>query len=138
MLDSNRLRRASIVVLTAILCAVLPATGWTWGGDGHHYIAQHYSQHLPADLDGLRAYDGAVDAHVTDPDSRKGSTPGESERHYIDIDYYPEFLAGTLPRDRTALEALYGAFIVNDNGVLTWAIGEVWRSPRCEDIIVVS
>jgi hypothetical protein len=125
MSDSSRLRHTSIVVLAAVLCAVLPSTGWTWGSVGHHYIAQHYSQHLPADLDGLRAYDTEVDTHVTDPDTRKGSTPGESERHYIDIDYYPEFLAGTLPRSRAALEALYSPTTVTDEGVLPWTIGEV-------------
>jgi hypothetical protein len=125
MLDTTRLRHASIVVLTAILCAVLPSTGWTWGSVGHHYIAQHYSQHLPTYIDGLRTYDTEVDAHVTDPDTRKGSTPGESERHYIDIDYYPEFLAGTLPRNRAVLEALYSPAIVTGEGVLPWTIGEV-------------
>ncbi len=120
------IRRPHILVagLAALLCAVLPSTGWTWGSTAHHYIAQHYSQHLPDSLGTLRAYDGEVDAHVTDPDTRKGSTPGESEKHYIDIDYYPEFLAGTLPRSRAALEALYGAATVADEGVLPWAIGE--------------
>ncbi len=122
MLDDTRVRHASIAALTVLLCAVLPSTGWTWGSVGHHYIAQHYSQHLPAYIDGLRSYDATVDAHVTDPDTRKGSTPGESDKHYIDIDYYPEFLAGTLPRDRAALEALYSPAIVLGEGVLPWAI----------------
>ena len=125
MLDSNRLRHASIVVLATALCAGLPSTGWTWGAEGHHYIAQHYSQHLPASLDGLKAYDAVVDAHVTDADTRKGSTPGEAEKHYIDIDSYPEFLAGNLPRDLASLEALYGASTVTDNGLLPWAIDGV-------------
>jgi hypothetical protein len=127
MFDPSRVRRVSIAALTAILCAVLPSTGWTWGSAGHHYIAQHYSQHLPAALDSLRTYDGRVDAHVTDADERKGSPdyPGESERHFIDIDYYDEFLAGTLPHSRAALEALYGAATVADEGVLPWAIEEV-------------
>ena len=125
MSGSKRMRHASIVTLTAALCALLPSTGWTWGSVGHHYIAQHYSQHLPAQIDGLRAYDSVVDQHVTDPDTRKSSTPGESYRHYIDIDYYPEFLAGTLPHSRTSLEALYGTSTVLNNGVLPWAVGEV-------------
>jgi hypothetical protein len=102
-----------------------PAVAWSWGGATHHYIAQHYSQHLPPSVDGLRAYDSVVDAHVTDPDTRKPTTPGESYRHYIDIDVYPEFLAGTLPHDRAALEALYGAPAVLENGIVPWAIGEV-------------
>jgi hypothetical protein len=125
MFDSSRVRHASIAALAAVLCAVLPSTGRTWGSVGHHYIAQHYSQHLPACIDGLRTYDSAVDLHVTDPDTRKGSTPGEAERHYIDIDYYPEFLAGTLPRTRTVLEALYSPAIVIEEGVLPWTIDEV-------------
>jgi hypothetical protein len=122
MSESIRLRHASVVVLAALLSAALPATGWTWGSVGHHYIAQRYSQHLPAYMDGLRSYDATVDAHVTDPDTRKGSTPGESEKHYIDIDWYPQFLAGTLPRSRSALEALYSPTIVTNEGVLPWAI----------------
>jgi hypothetical protein len=120
MLDSNHLRRSAIVIFTAALCAALPSTGWTWGSVAHHYIAQHYSQHLPADLDSLRTYDSEVDAHVTDPDSRKDSHdyPGESQKHFIDIDYYREFLDGILPRERAALEQLYGPAIVTANGVL--------------------
>ena len=125
MSDSSRLRHASVAVLAAVLCVGLPATGWTWAAVGHHYIAQNYSKHLPAYIDGLRAYDSVVDAHVTDADSRKGSTPGESEKHFIDIDWYPEFLAGTLPRDRAALEAMYGASTVYSHGVLPWAIDAV-------------
>jgi hypothetical protein len=124
MLDGIRVRHASIVVLAAVLCAGLPATGWTWGGVGHLYIAQNYSKHLPAYIDGLRTYDATVNAHVSDADNRKGSPsyPDETEKHYIDIDYYPEFLAGTLPRSRAALNALYTPAIVTDKGVLPWAI----------------
>jgi hypothetical protein len=109
----------------AALWLALPSPAWSWGGATHHYIAQHYSQHLPAEIDGLRAYDAVVDQKVTDPDSRKSYTPGEGPRHYLDIDAYPEFFTGTLPHDRAALEALYGTAIVLSNGVLPWAVGEV-------------
>ncbi len=112
-------RGATLALLVALVC---PATGWTWGGDGHHYIARNWSQHLPPVIDGLRAYDDVVDAHVTDADTRKPYTPGEGPKHYIDIDVYPEFHAGTLPHDRGALEAIYGADAVLANGVLPWAI----------------
>ena len=114
-----------IVVLAGVLSTALPAAGWTWGGAVHHHIAQNYSQHLPACIDGLRAYDDIVDLHVTDPDTRKPSTPGESYRHYLDIDAYPEFLYGTLPHDRVTLEAQYGATTVLACGVLPWAVEEV-------------
>jgi len=119
------MRRLGSAVVALVLGVAFPSAGWTWGSVGHHYVAQHYSQHLPAFIDGLRAYDSTVDAHVTDPDTRKSYTPGEAERHYINIDYYPEFLAGTLPRDRAALEALYGPATVIDVGILPWAVTEV-------------
>jgi hypothetical protein len=108
----------------ALLGLLLPATGWTWGSVGHHYVATRYSQHLPPFIDGLRLYDSTVDSHVTDADSRKSYTPGEEYKHYIDIDSYAEFFAGTLTHDRAALEAQYGASVVQSIGVLPWAIGE--------------
>lgn len=118
----DRARLAAPLVLLAL--AGLPALARAWGSTTHHYIAQHYSQHLPGSIDGLRAYDATVDAHVTDADTRKPVTPGESYKHYIDIDVYPEFLAGTLTHSRSALEAEYGASAVLNNGVVPWAIGD--------------
>ena len=116
-------RRAFI--LATLLAVCLPAPGWTWGSATHHYIAENYSKHLPPYIDGLRAYDAVVDQKVTDPDTRRPTTPGESYRHYIDIDNYAEFLAGTLSHDRATLEAQYGAATVLDNGIVPWAVGEV-------------
>ena len=121
-------RAACLRVLFVVLAAVaLPVSAWPWGGATHVYIAQHYSQHLPPELHGLRAYDDQVVEKVNDPDRRKGQPGFEDEayRHYIDIDYYPEFLDGTLPHDRAALEAEYGAGAILDQGVLPWAVGDV-------------
>jgi len=100
-------------------------SAWAWGSTGHHYIAQHYAQHLPPGLDGLQSWAAVVDAHVMDPDNRKSSIPSEGPRHFIDIDAYPEFAAGTLSHDRATLEAEYGATTVTARGVLPWAVGEV-------------
>ncbi|MBI5838406.1 MAG: hypothetical protein HZB25_14310 [Candidatus Eisenbacteria bacterium] len=118
-------RRRCMGAVSLVLALACPVTAWPWGGATHHYIAQHYSQHLPAYIDGLRAYDGTVDQKVTDADSRKSSTPGESPKHFIDIDAYPEFLQGTLTHNRAALEAQYGVSTVTANGVLPWAVGDV-------------
>ena len=111
--------------LTTVLVVALPTSGWTWGFATHHYIAQNYSKHLPSFIDGLRTFDSVVDAKVTDPDTRRPTTPGESYRHFIDIDFYPEFLAGTLSHDRAAVEAQYGAATVLQTGIVPWAVGEV-------------
>ena len=114
-----------VAFIAALLWFATPAVGWTWGSATHHYIAQNYSKHLPAQIDGLKAWDGVVDAHVTDPDTRRPSTPGEAPRHFIDIDSYPEFLAGAMPHDRAALEAEYGAATVLNIGIVPWAVAEV-------------
>lgn len=124
MTRTNRTPRRRLAVAVAALALLLPATAWTWGSVGHHYIAARYSQHLPAFIDGLQLYDSTVGAHVTDPDTRKSTTPGEEFKHYIDIDSYAGFFDGTLSQSRAALEAQYGAAVVQDIGVLPWAIGE--------------
>jgi len=114
-----------VAMLAAVLSAALPTCAWPWGAATHHYIAQNYSKHLPAMMDGLRVYDSVVDQKVNDPDIRRSTTPGEAPRHFIDIDNYSEFLAGAMPHDRAFLEATYGATFVEDNGIVPWAVGEV-------------
>ena len=111
--------------LALALAVALPTSALAWGSATHHYIAQNYSKHLPPTMSGLAAYDATVDAHVTDPDTRKSYTPGESERHFIDIDTYSEFLAGAMPHDRAVLDAKYGVTTVENIGIVPWAIGEV-------------
>ncbi len=122
------MKRATIrltLVAAAGLALGVPGAAWPWGSTGHRHIAQNYSKHLPPTLDGLAAWDAVVDAHVMDPDARKSSVPGESYRHYMDIDYYPEFFSGNLPHERATLEAMYGPSTVLQKGVLPWAVDEV-------------
>jgi len=119
----NRFPRSARLTLIALV--LLPAHAWAWGSATHHYIAQNYSKHLPPNMDGLRAYDSVVDAHVTDADTRKSSTPGESEKHFIDIDSYSEFLAGAMPHDSSQIAAKYGASFVENTGVVPWTVGDV-------------
>src|SRR5215470_2958330 len=118
-------RSALASCLAVVLAVAMPATGWTWGSATHTYIAQNYSKHLPSYMDGLRVYDSVVVAHVNDPDIRRPTTPGEEYRHFIDVDFYSEFLAGAMPHDRAALEAKYGAQTVLETGIVPWAVAEV-------------
>ncbi len=118
------LRRTPLLLAVALALAV-PSQAFAWGSQTHRYIARNYSQHLPPQMDGLRAYDGTVISLVNDPDIRRPTTPGEGPRHFIDIDRYPEFSTGTLSHDRAVLEAQYGAAYVLDTGIVPWAVGEV-------------
>jgi len=125
MAPAPRIRRILPALLALATVAGSPLPGWGWGFGTHHYIAQNYSKHLPPVMDGLQAYDAIVDAHVTDPDTRRPTTPGEEFRHYIDIDVYSEFIFGVMPHDRAVLEAAYGAPFVLETGIVPWAVGEV-------------
>jgi len=65
-----------IAFCAVALVIALPHSAWSWGGQTHTYIAQNYSKHLPAVIDGLRQYDGTVIQLVNDPDVRRSSTSG--------------------------------------------------------------
>jgi hypothetical protein len=87
-----------------------------WGGTGHSHITAGAVQHLPQPL---RHFFEVNSSYIADQSSIE--PPGT---HYIDIDYYPEFFAGTLPHDFNALIALYDISIVEDNGVGPWTAGD--------------
>ncbi len=91
-----------------------------WGGDVHSYINDHAVDYLPDGMSLFRDHRSFLAQHASDPD--RDSNPGPY--HYIDIDYYPEFLNGTFPKDRDSLIAMYGAGIVEGNGTLPWVIEE--------------
>jgi hypothetical protein len=107
------LLRLRLLVAAACILAALPAApALAWWGQGHEYITESAVQHLPLPLRGFFA------ANVAEVAGRSGGEPPGS--HYIDIDYYPEFHAGTFPRDRNALVAIYGSSVVNSNGTGPW------------------
>jgi hypothetical protein len=127
MIASRRFRPARLAGagLAALLVLLVPSRAAAWGSLGHRTIAAAYGSSLPPALQPLRVHDAWIVDHVMDPDLRKSSVPGEGYRHYIDIDAYAEYHAGTLPHERAVLEAMYGAAQVEAWGIAPWAIGQV-------------
>lgn len=83
-----------------------------WWNHGHAHITEGAVDYLPQPL---RSF---FEANVTDVrDMAAQEPPG---KHYIDIDYYPEFFTGTFPRDVDDLIALYGYSVVYQNGQGPW------------------
>ena len=66
--------------------------------------------------------------HASDADYRKNSDPSEGPKHFMDIDYYPEFKTSTLTHNLDSLIAKYGSVTVTNNGILPWAISSVYDS----------
>ena len=110
--------RSSLMIFIGL--APLTAESGRWGWASHRYINENAVDYLPPEMSFFQAQRDFLRDHATDPDS--DNQPGYY--HYIDIDYYPEFILGTLPHDRDSLEALYSPSIVIDNGTVPWVIDQ--------------
>jgi hypothetical protein len=93
-----------------------------WGSSVHRLINRAATTELPSSFSGFAQWADDLETLSTAADERKSSTPGESIKHYIDIDDYPEFLTGTLPHDYATMVATYGQSRVDNNGTVPWAI----------------
>ena len=108
-------RRVLLVVCGFFALASAGAWGdERWGSTGHQHITAGALAHLPQPLRWFFETNSGVVV------TQSGIEPPFT--HYIDIDYYPEFFAGTFPHDENALVAIYGWSVVEDNGVGPWAL----------------
>jgi len=62
------------------------------------------------------------ESHAMDADNRKSVDTAEYPKHFLDIDFYPNFT--NLTRDFDSLLAQYGWTVVREKGILPWAT--VW------------
>jgi len=97
--------------------------GYSWGGTGHRIINGSAALSFPPEMAFLGSWSNGLAEHGSDADSRKSSDPSEENKHYIDIDSFPEFLAaGRIVQDFDSLAALHGRDFLMDQGILPWAI----------------
>src|SRR5690606_6872914 len=76
---------------------------------------------LKEKIPGIINYKDYITEHSVDPDVRRNFDESEFPKHFIDIDFYPEFLDGKMIYDRQQLTALYGDSVVTKMGILPWA-----------------
>jgi hypothetical protein len=95
---------------------------WAWGGTGHHIINIKAPMHLTSAMGQLKADSNYYAAHASDADFRKisGDTNmfAEAPRHFIDIDWYPNF--HSIPHSFDSMVAIYGWSRVKSEGVNPW------------------
>jgi hypothetical protein len=110
-----------------MLCALIlggsaPRAAFGWGNTVHQIINRNAVIHLPSGMVTLAAQQSYLAAHASDADNRKSSDTAEAPKHYLDVDWYPNYaqLTPSLP----SLINTYGWTIVKDNGILPWAT--VW------------
>jgi hypothetical protein len=121
-----------IVILTVFVSAPVSAGSSDrgevrvplWGSTGHHIINLKAVMHLPGSMAALKADSMFFYNHASDADNRKDTSGtsffSESERHYIDIDAYPNYK--NLSHDLNTVISQYGFTFVHDNGTLPWAV----------------
>ncbi len=97
-----------------------------WGDKGHRLITKHALSLIPAEINFSDELKKEIIFHSIDPDYRKKQDPSESIKHYIDIDFYKEFLDGKMIHSRDSLKKIYGLEEVKKQGILPWATEETY------------
>jgi len=105
-----------------IVLLALPAEGWAWGYSVHRLINRNAIANLPADFQLFGQWATDLEALATAADERKCCVAGENIRHYIDIDDYSEFHAGTFPHGYPDAVSRYGVSRLESNGIGPWAL----------------
>ncbi len=99
---------------------------FAWGNEGHKLITKHALILIAPEIDLSQDVMNYIIEHSVDPDYRKKDDPDEPQRHFIDIDFYSEFLNGNMIKSKETLKAIYGDSIVTKMGLLPWATSETF------------
>ncbi len=109
-------------LLLSVLTILLPFSVMLgWGAEGHKLISNKAMTLLPEEMNSFTKWQDYVTVHSVDPDLRRDSDKSEGPKHFIDIDFYPEFLKGKMIEDKTKLAEEYGDSTVTKMGLLPWA-----------------
>ncbi|MCX7798445.1 MAG: hypothetical protein N2249_07460 [Melioribacter sp.] len=104
-----------------ILIFIPTIFNYGWGDEGHRLITKYALKFLPNEINFSEEIKSAIIKHSIDPDYRKKDDASEPIRHFIDIDYYKEFLSGNMITSLDSLKKIYGDSVVTTQGILPWA-----------------
>jgi hypothetical protein len=122
------LKKLFLSTLTLLSISVLLIS---WGSTGHKKISEASVLSFNQQMQDFNSWTAYLRDHATDPDTRKGSDPTESPKHYIDIDNYNDFITkGRILQTFDSANNYYSSAIVLDNGILPWATKASFDSMR--------
>lgn len=109
-----------------LLCATsfaLSNSTFAWGKEAHKLINVKAVELLPSEMNLLKTWKDYIGEHASDADIRRDTKVDTSEwpRHFIDIDFYEEYLNGKMETDKNILIERYGESAVTKMGLLPWA-----------------
>lgn len=112
----------SAYIYFIIFLLVIPVkSAFGWGEKGHRIISTNAMLCLPQEMRAFIAWKDYMGEHASDADIRRRTDKTEAPKHFIDIDFYKEFLAGNMIENEDSLVAVYGMDTVMKIGVLPWA-----------------
>jgi hypothetical protein len=123
--------KSKIIILSLLITftACVNIT-FAWGNKAHKLINIRAIEMLPEEMSLMKAWKDYIGDHASDPDIRRdnGTDTTEWAKHYIDLDFYPEFLYGEMINDKNELISIYGEETVKKMGLLPWATLEVFEN----------
>jgi hypothetical protein len=109
-------------VLIFFLRIVFVSSVFAWGNQAHRIINRETVKDLPDAMQGFKEKDFYLSDYASEADRRAVADETEIPKHFFEIERYPEYSEGTLPRSFIALEEKYGESAVRSAGYLPYAI----------------
>jgi hypothetical protein len=102
---------------------------FAWGNKAHRLVNIRAIEMLPEEMNLMKEWKDYIGEHASDPDIRRdnGTDTTEWPKHFIDIDFYSEFVAGKMIYDKDELISHYSAETVTKMGLLPWAALEAYN-----------
>lgn len=116
------------IKLSLLLVVIAFSSSYPWGEEGHKLIAKKAIELLKEKISNIELYKDYITENSIEPDIRRTYDDSEYPRHFIDIDYYQEFLDGRMIKSKEQLVSIYSDSIVTVMGLLPWATLETLRN----------
>ncbi len=116
------------IVLIVFVSLILSQNGFAWGEKGHKLITRKAIELLPKEMNFFMKWSAEIEDLSVEPDRRRNYDSTEHPKHFIDIDFYKEFNAGTMIFDKQELLKIYGDSIVTAMGILPWTIVDTYNA----------
>ncbi len=121
--------KIAITVIAFLLLSTC-STLFAWGREAHKLINIKAVELLPDEMAIVKSWSEYIGDHASDPDIRRDTKVDTTEwpKHFIDVDFYPEFMNGNMITDKSQLVNLYGEEKVKKMGILPWATFETYTN----------
>jgi hypothetical protein len=108
-----------------VLCISLAS----WGEKGHNKINSSSTSFFPNRIKNLKEWNAGLTEHASDPDKVRNGDRSEANRHFIDIDNFPDFVAThKIIEDQDAAKQAYTFTFMVKNGRLPWATDSTYKA----------